>query len=448
MTSDKAVLLKHYRDLARSIGSFSNGQACLKDLADGEDLDLETVCVTVSPNDGPYRGGKFDFEFDLSDGYPTSPPAVHCQTQIYHPNIDWCDDQGEVCLNLLDELWTQDMTLEDVVQGILFLLYNPNIEDPLSSMFTGAECEEEFLDNVRMSLRGEEVDGVEFKRNLPDGYESDSTADEDTETSHPDEGSDVLSQMESGATEIEEVSETGSDVLTPNSRHTQTVSSTIQTVTTNSPTSQTVTAVSSTIQTVTADSPTSPKVTANSPTSQTVTANFPTSQTVTANSPTTQTVTANSLTNQTATADSPSTQTVTADSPSTQTVTADSPTSQTATADSPSTQTATADSPSTQTVTADSPSTQTVIVESSTIPASATTPSLPKVVESSVDREDYLLTKNNSFTSHIFTRFWTTMNFWPAVTGHVYFNVGKIITRVNDAVYSRTQVYTDVDVHR
>ena len=357
MTSDKAVLLKHYRDLARSIGSFSNGQAYLKDLADGEDLDLETVCVTVSPNDGPYRGGKFDFEFDLSDGYPTSPPAVHCQTQIYHPNIDWCDDQGEVCLNLLDELWTQDMTLEDVVQGILFLLYNPNIEDPLSSMFTGAECEEEFLDNVRMSLRGEEVDGVEFNRNLPDGYESDSTADEDTETSHPDEGSDALSQTESGATEIGKVSETGSDVLTPNSRYTQT------------------------------------------------------------------------------------------DSPTSQTVTADSPTSQTVTADSLTSQTVTADSPTSQTVTADSPTSQTVIVKSSTIPASATTPSLPKVVESSVDREDYLL-NNSSFTSHIFTRFWTTMNFWPAVTGHVYFNVGKIITRVNDPVYSRTKVYTDVDVHR
>jgi len=156
MTSDKAVLLKHYRDLARTISSFSNDQACLKELADDEDLDLETVFVTVSPNDGPYRGGKFDFEFDLSDGYPTCHPVVRCQTHIYHPNIDFCDDQGDVCLNLLDELWTPDMTLEDVVQGVLFLLYNPNVEDPLSSMFTGNESEEQFLENVRASLRGEE----------------------------------------------------------------------------------------------------------------------------------------------------------------------------------------------------------------------------------------------------------------------------------------------------
>lgn len=182
MTSDKAVLLKHYRDLARTISSFSNDQACLKELADDEDLDLETVFVTVSPNDGPYRGGKFDFEFDLSDGYPTCPPVVRCQTHIYHPNIDFCDDQGDVCLNLLDELWTPDMTLEDVVQGVLFLLYNPNVEDPLSSMFTGNESEEQFLENVRASLRGESVDGEDFERNLADGYESDVADSDDGET--------------------------------------------------------------------------------------------------------------------------------------------------------------------------------------------------------------------------------------------------------------------------
>ena len=206
MTCDRSVLLKHYRDLARTIGSFSNDQACLKELADDQDLDLETVFVTVSPKDGPYRGGKFDFEFDLSEGYPTCPPIVHCQTHIYHPNIDFCDDQGDVCLNLLDELWTPDMSLEDVVQGVLFLLYNPNVEDPLNSMFTGSESEEEFLENVRASLRGEEVDGVDFEKNLPDGYESDVADDDDGEVNTC---TDELSQAGSSATSVSatEVSE-------------------------------------------------------------------------------------------------------------------------------------------------------------------------------------------------------------------------------------------------
>ena len=174
-----AILLKHYRDLVRNITSFSNGQAYLKvEDADDEGSDtIETIRITIAPREGPYHGGKFDFELDLSEGYPNSAPVVRCFTQVYHPNIDWYDSQGDVCLNLLDELWSSEMTLEDVVQGLLFLFYNPNIEDPLSSMFTGGEDEEEFLENVRRSLRGEEIDGVAFERNLSEEYNSEGKED-------------------------------------------------------------------------------------------------------------------------------------------------------------------------------------------------------------------------------------------------------------------------------
>ena len=171
MATDTALLLKHYRDLARTIESFSDGQAKLKERTGDDDLSLDVICVTLAPKTGLYRGGKFDFELDVSTEYPACPPVVHCMTQIYHPNIDFSDESGEVCLNLLDELWTSNMTLEDVVQGLLFLLQNPNIEDPLNCMFTGSEDEEEFQQNVRRSLRGEEVDGVPFERNLSATYD-------------------------------------------------------------------------------------------------------------------------------------------------------------------------------------------------------------------------------------------------------------------------------------
>ena len=181
MATNKGLLLKQYGNLVKSIKNLSDGQAFLK--VDSDSDTLEYVRFTIAPNDGPYRGGTFDFEIDLSQGdYPDSAPTVKCLTQVYHPNIDWCDEEGDVCLNLLDELWTADVTLEDIVQGLLFLFYNPNVEDPLSSMFTGGELEGEFLENVRRSLRGEEVDGVDFSRNLPDGYESDDEND-DTSTS-------------------------------------------------------------------------------------------------------------------------------------------------------------------------------------------------------------------------------------------------------------------------
>ena len=177
MASERAVLLRHYAALAKNIESFSNGQAFLKTRDEGEDDDdLETVRVTLTPREGPYRGGTFDFELDLSEGYPSSPPAVHSLNPVYHPNIDWCDDLGDVCLNLLDELWSPEMTLEDVVQGLLFLFHHPNLEDPLNPMFSGAESEEEFLANVRQSLRGDVIEGLDdtwdHPRNLPDDYES------------------------------------------------------------------------------------------------------------------------------------------------------------------------------------------------------------------------------------------------------------------------------------
>ena len=59
-----------------------------------------------------------------------NPPKVLCLTKIYHPNIDY---EGHVCLNILrDKEWTPIMTIEQVVQGISFLFYEPNAEDPLN----------------------------------------------------------------------------------------------------------------------------------------------------------------------------------------------------------------------------------------------------------------------------------------------------------------------------
>lgn len=73
MSSDKPLLLKHYCDLAKNVQSLSSGQVALKTLDENEDFSLDSVCVTLRPADGPYRGGKFDFEIDISDGYPSNP---------------------------------------------------------------------------------------------------------------------------------------------------------------------------------------------------------------------------------------------------------------------------------------------------------------------------------------------------------------------------------------
>lgn len=95
---------------------------------------------------------------------------IHCLTEIYHPNIDptvYETDCNNVCVSLLDD-WQDNNDLEDCVQALLFLLYNPNTEDPLSPYFSPGITEEEFEDNVRLSLEGGTVDDFIFETNI--GY--------------------------------------------------------------------------------------------------------------------------------------------------------------------------------------------------------------------------------------------------------------------------------------
>ena len=155
-------LAKDFHKLLKSIASFSNNQAEVRHYEEN----LEAFKVEIVPNDGLYCGGKFNFEVTLKD-YPKTAPSVTCVTQIYHPNID--NDNGEICLNLFSE-WSETYTLEDCVQGLLFLMYNPNLEDPLSPLFDPEDDNsyDDFAKNVRRSLQGEEVDGYTFERNLVD----------------------------------------------------------------------------------------------------------------------------------------------------------------------------------------------------------------------------------------------------------------------------------------
>ncbi len=101
----------------------------------------------------------------MADDFPKTCPEVECETYVYHPNIDPTnEDYNNICLNLFDE-WNPNFGLRDVVQGLLFLFYNPNVDDPLSPLFDGSLTEEEFEENVKTSLRGGEVDDYDFTWN-------------------------------------------------------------------------------------------------------------------------------------------------------------------------------------------------------------------------------------------------------------------------------------------
>lgn len=159
---------KDFHKLHLNIDKLSGGQALIIDWSDD---DLSTFEVEIAPTGGLYRGGKFKFKFEVCiDTYPSVVPTVICTTPIYHPNIDTIGSDysyNNVCVSLLEE-WTEDNSLEDCVQALLFLFYNPNLEDPLCPLISPDMAEDEFEENVKISLEGGYIDGFVYKTNY--GY--------------------------------------------------------------------------------------------------------------------------------------------------------------------------------------------------------------------------------------------------------------------------------------
>ena len=87
------------------------------------------MLVQVIADTGFWKNAKYLFTFGIPALYPHEPPKVHCETQIYHPNIDV---EGNVCLNILREDWKPVLDINAVIYGLIYLLYTPNGNDPLN----------------------------------------------------------------------------------------------------------------------------------------------------------------------------------------------------------------------------------------------------------------------------------------------------------------------------
>ncbi|XP_041118432.1 NEDD8-conjugating enzyme UBE2F-like isoform X3 [Polyodon spathula] len=81
--------------------------------------------LDVTPDEGYYQSGKFQFEVEVPEAYNMVPPKVKCLTRIWHPNIT---ETGEICLSLLRQHsidgtgWAPTRTLKDLL----------NFDDPLN----------------------------------------------------------------------------------------------------------------------------------------------------------------------------------------------------------------------------------------------------------------------------------------------------------------------------
>lgn len=117
---------KEVKIINERIESITNGQVKKVKVGFGR------VQVRVVPDSGYWEGKSLRFDIKIGN-YPGAPCKVVCQTGILHPNILEID--GEVCLSLFDEDWDPKIRLDDYIAGILFILHNPNFDDPLSDYF-------------------------------------------------------------------------------------------------------------------------------------------------------------------------------------------------------------------------------------------------------------------------------------------------------------------------
>ncbi|GMR53730.1 hypothetical protein PMAYCL1PPCAC_23925, partial [Pristionchus mayeri] len=97
---------------------------------------LHEMHLTITPNDGFYKGGIYHFDIKVPAEYNNVPPVVKCLTRVWHPNIN---EDGAICLSLLRENsldafgWRPTRNMTEVVHGLASLFTDlMDFDDPLN----------------------------------------------------------------------------------------------------------------------------------------------------------------------------------------------------------------------------------------------------------------------------------------------------------------------------
>lgn len=159
MTAAELRLQKGCKNLNVDIEELSVPSNITVDFPDPDDL--MNFNVSISPDEGLYFGGKFNFTFAMKSGYPHDPPKVKCTQTIYHPNIDL---EGNVCLNILREDWKPVLSLNSIIYGLQYLFLEPNPEDPLNKEAAQVLRDDKykFGQKVKSAMSGRTLDGIRY----------------------------------------------------------------------------------------------------------------------------------------------------------------------------------------------------------------------------------------------------------------------------------------------
>ena len=84
----------------------------------------------AGPEDSPYEGRVFVFNFVYPQDYPFKPPKLNATTRIYHCNIN---AQGQMCQNILQRDWSPTLNITKVLTEVISVLSLPFPDDSLDT---------------------------------------------------------------------------------------------------------------------------------------------------------------------------------------------------------------------------------------------------------------------------------------------------------------------------
>jgi ubiquitin-protein ligase len=126
--------------------------------------------VVLCPKSGEFEGARLKFLLNFSaTDYPQSPPRVVSLQPVYHPNIS----APHVCFNMFEsgDGFSSSYTAENYINGLLWLLRNPNFGSILNGECQQSRCGSLWHRNVRKSLSGHVLHGVQYPKLIDDDPE-------------------------------------------------------------------------------------------------------------------------------------------------------------------------------------------------------------------------------------------------------------------------------------
>ncbi|UJR28138.1 hypothetical protein I4U23_009393 [Adineta vaga] len=91
---------------------------------------FEWQAIIIGPDKTPFEGGLYELHLAIPCDYPVHAPRVRFKTEIFHPNIY---ENGDVCIDILQDQWSEVMSIEKILISIRSLLNEPNVNSPANT---------------------------------------------------------------------------------------------------------------------------------------------------------------------------------------------------------------------------------------------------------------------------------------------------------------------------